>query len=113
MKNIPVMTPCSSVEEEDPDATWDKEAVPALSSESIHCSSSARVCSSSMGPGQSPREVEHICGRTVFVARKVVVEVFSGSVCVELSADARDILFGEPRSCETVESSQRFDLGRL
>ena len=52
LKNTPVTIPCSSVEVEDPDATCDKEAVAALSSESIHCSSKARACSSSGKLGQ-------------------------------------------------------------
>ena len=38
--------PWSSAEDEAGDDDWDNEAVPALSSESIHCSSNALACSS-------------------------------------------------------------------
>ena len=40
--NMPMRMSCGSIEEEDPDATWDKEAVPALSSESIIVPSALR-----------------------------------------------------------------------
>ena len=51
--------------------------------------------------------------RTIFLGRKILVEVISGRLCMELLTDAGDVLFGESCSCKAVETSQRFDLRRL
>ena len=47
----------------------------------------------------SQRQGRLVLRRTVFVARKIAVEVISGRLCVELLTNARDVLFSESRSC--------------
>ena len=55
-------------------------------------------CALRLKAGVSKRTVTGKTLRTVLVSREIAVEVISGRLCMELLADARDVLFGESRS---------------